>query len=156
MDKVVSRKVGRKWRIAATFLGVGYFPVAPATACALAVTAVVWVSGILDSIFYVPLVLVVIALGVAASSVAEREFGHDGSPIVIDEVAGQMIAFIAMPPTASTFIVGFFLFRFFDILKPFPINRSQRLVSGVGVMADDVMAGIYANLALRIIMGLAS
>ncbi len=93
-------------------------------------------------------------MGVAASSVAERQYGRDGRPIVIDEVAGQMIALFAHPPSAATFIGGFLLFRFFDIVKPFPANRSQELISGVGVMADDVVAGIYANLALWVIVAL--
>ena len=154
MDKRVSASIDWKWRAIATCFWLGYFPVAPATACALAVTAVVWISGALDNPLYLLIASIITILGVPASSVAERQFGRDGKPIVIDEVAGQMIAFAAHPPSATTFIAGFFLFRFFDIVKPFPANRSQRLPSGVGVMIDDVIAGVYANLALRLVYAL--
>lgn len=154
MNERVSASIDWKWRAIATCLWIGYFPVAPATACALAVTVVVWISGGLDSPLYLLIAAGVTILGFPASSVAERQYGRDGSPIVIDEVAGQMIAFAAHPPSATTFIVGFLLFRFFDIAKPFPANRSQRLPSGVGVMMDDLIAGVYANLALRLLYAL--
>ena len=154
MSERVSTKIDWKWRAIATCVWIGHFPVAPATACAFVVTVVVWLSGALDSPYYAPFLVAVVAIGIPAGGVAERRYGRDGGEIVIDEVAGQMIAFLAHPPSAATFIAGFFLFRFFDIAKPFPANRSQRLAGGLGVMADDVIAGIYANLALRLIFAL--
>jgi phosphatidylglycerophosphatase A len=154
LSEGLSFKIDWKWRMVATCFWIGYFPLAPATACSFVVTLFVWITGALVSPFYLPAVVAVTAVGVVASSVAERQYGRDGHPIVIDEVAGQMIAFLGHPPSAATFIGGFLLFRLFDIVKPFPANRSQRLVSGVGVMADDVVAGIYANLALWAIVAL--
>jgi phosphatidylglycerophosphatase A len=154
LSEGVSFKIDWKWRVIATCFWIGYFPFAPATACSFVVTLFIWLTGALDSSLYLLAAVAVTALGVAASSIAERQFGRDGRPIVIDEVAGQMIAFFAHPPSAATFIGGFLLFRFFDIVKPFPANRSQKLMSGVGVMADDVVAGIYANLALWALVAL--
>jgi phosphatidylglycerophosphatase A len=154
LSEDVSFRIDWRWRVIATCFWIGYFPYAPATACSFVVTAFIWLTGALDSQFYLTAVIAVTAVGIAASSVAERQYGRDGHPIVIDEVAGQMITFLAHPPSAAIFIGGFLLFRFFDIVKPFPANRSQKLVSGVGVVADDVVAGIYANVALWALVAL--
>ena len=94
----------------------------------------------------------VTGVGVWSATVAERHFGlDDPGPVVIDEVAGMLIslafAHVSWPGAAA----GFVLFRLFDIAKPFPTRRLERLPGGVGIMADDVMAGIYANLALRVL-----
>jgi phosphatidylglycerophosphatase A len=72
----------------------------------------------------------------------------------VNEALGQPIAFMALPPSMGVFIGGFSLFRFFDILKPFPAGGSQRLRSGLGVMADDVFAGAYANPVLGAVLAL--
>jgi phosphatidylglycerophosphatase A len=141
-------------RALASCLWIGYAPIAPATVCSFAVTIVLWLSGALESPDYIWFIPIIFVVGVVTATRAERIYGHDGRRIVIDEVAGQMIAFAAMPPSATVFIGGFFLFRFFDILKPFPVGRSQRLPSGLGVVTDDVLAGIYANLALRVLVTL--
>jgi phosphatidylglycerophosphatase A len=139
-------------RAVASCFWVGHAPMAPATVCSFVVTIVVWISGGLRNPHYVYFIPVIFIVGVLTAGRAERAYGHDGRQIVIDEVVGQMIAFMAMTPSTATFIGGFFLFRLFDILKPFPAGRSQRLKGGWGVMADDVVAGIYANLVLRAII----
>jgi len=150
----ISSKIDWRWRAIATCFWIGYFPVAPATACSFVVTLVVWLTGALNSPHYYWFVPLVTIIAIPAASMAERKYGHDGREIVVDEVAGQMIAFLFLPASAATFVLGFFLFRLFDILKPFPAGRSQRLPSGLGVVTDDVIAGIYANLALRLILHL--
>jgi len=150
----VSAKVGLGWKALATCLWIGYFPVAPATACSLAVTVVLGVVGGSGSAHLYWIVPLVALLGVPAASVAEREFGRDGKPIVIDEVLGQLVTFVAVPHSAGALVAGFLLFRFFDIVKPFPAHRSQRLISGVGVMTDDLVAGVYANIATRVLLWL--
>ncbi len=76
----------------------------------------------------------------------------DPGCIVIDEIAGIMIAFLGMPFNAFSIAAGFVTFRFFDILKPFPIRyMERRLAGGVGVVMDDLMAGVYSNIALRLL-----
>lgn len=154
MAERISSRIDWRWRVIATCFWIGYFPVAPATACSFVVTLVVWITGGLNSPHYYWFVPLVTIIAIPAASVAERKYGHDGREIVVDEVAGQMIAFLFLPASAATFVLGFFLFRLFDILKPFPAGRSQRLPSGLGVVTDDVIAGIYANLALRLILHL--
>ena len=76
----------------------------------------------------------------------------DDGRIVIDEMMGFFITMLWVPKTARFIVIGFFLFRFFDILKPFPIRRLEKKIKGgFGVVLDDVLAGIYANIVLRLI-----
>ncbi|MGH9767750.1 MAG: phosphatidylglycerophosphatase A family protein [Blastocatellia bacterium] len=104
------------------------------------------------------------ALGVWASDRAEKIFDRkDASQIVIDEVCGQIISFVFITPYLVRLgpqwrwwmVVGFALFRAFDIFKPYPINRLQDLTGGIGVMMDDVLAGIYAAVLLSLLLTLA-
>jgi phosphatidylglycerophosphatase A len=88
-------------------------------------------------------------VGVLASSRAEREFGHDAGPIVFDEVVGQWVSLAGLPLTPATLVASFVLFRAFDVLKPFPAGRSQSLPGGLGIMTDDLFAGLWAQVALR-------
>jgi phosphatidylglycerophosphatase A len=96
------------------------------------------------------LVVVIFFLGVWAAGRSEQFFGRtDPGHVVIDEVAGQMTAFLLLPhPSWKLLLAGFVLFRVFDISKPFPAGRAERLPGGWGIMVDDVIAGIYALGAL--------
>lgn len=102
------------------------------------------------------LLAVVTLAGVVSSTLAERELGLDAGPIVIDEVAGMLVTYLLVPlpdelvPRLAVLATGFVFFRIFDILKPFPVDRIQHLPGGYGIMADDLLAGLYANVALRI------
>lgn len=88
----------------------------------------------------------------------EQELGLDAGPIVIDEVAGMIVTYMLIPlpeaawPRLVVLGAGFVFFRFFDILKPWPADRLQHLPAGYGIMADDVMAGIYSNIGVRILL----
>ena len=133
----------------ATAGGAGLAPLAPGTAGSLVGVAIALPlirSG--SALLYLTVALVLLAAGVWSAGHVEVIYGHDASRIVIDEVVGQMITLaavmwtVALPATAA-WILGFLLFRFFDILKPFPLRRLERLPRGLGVMADDVGAGIY-------------
>ena len=147
-------------RIIATGLWTGFFPVAPGTAgsiLALAIYAAVpgfapSEAGAMPGVGAILAIVLVTMLAVPAASASEDEFGHDGGPIVIDEVVGQWIAVAGLPATPAVLIAGLFLFRVFDVFKPFPAGRSQRLPGGWGVVADDVIAGIYAAIVLRILL----
>jgi len=130
----------------------GYFPFAPATFASF-----VWLlayllipgGGRLSS----PIALVIIVpTAIYVSREMERVHGEDSSRIVIDEFAGMQVTFLMLEPSILVGAVGFCLFRFFDILKPFPINRSQRLGGGVGVVVDDLIAGFYARIVLMILI----
>lgn len=138
----------------ATVAYCGYFPFAPGTvgsAAGLLVYALVWWTQ--SPIVEVGLIVGLFAVGVWAGTVAERYFGGiDPGPIVLDEVVGMLITLAFIPVGLSGAIAGFVLFRIFDVIKPFPAGRFERLHGGLGVMADDAMAAVYANLSLRLAM----
>jgi phosphatidylglycerophosphatase A len=135
---------------------VGYFPVAPGTvgsAAGLLFYAFVWWTQ--SPIVEVALILALFAIGVWAGTTSERYFGGiDPGPIVLDEVVGMLITLAFIPVGLSGAIAGFFLFRVFDVIKPFPAARLEHLHGGLGVMADDAMAAVYANLSLRALLWL--
>jgi phosphatidylglycerophosphatase A len=98
------------------------------------------------------LIVALFAIGVWAGTTAERYFGGiDPGPVVIDEVVGMLITLAFLPVGWIGAVVGFVLFRVFDVIKPFPARRFEALHGGLGVMADDAMAAIYANLVLRLL-----
>ncbi|MBD3163114.1 MAG: phosphatidylglycerophosphatase A [Candidatus Latescibacteria bacterium] len=140
-------------RVVATFGFVGHLPVAPGTWASL-VTVVLWwriapAVPVAGTILFWILLLVA---GTAASAAMERIYGHDDGRIVIDEVAGLLVAVAGFPRLLGIAIAAFVLFRLFDILKPPPVYQLQALPGGFGVMADDLAAGIYANLLLRLLL----
>lgn len=96
-------------------------------------------------------ILVVSLAGIWAASRAEKVLKQeDPRPVVIDEVAGQLLTFLFLPfmPALWELALGFVLFRAFDILKPYPAHRLESLRSGLGIMSDDLMAGLYAGFTL--------
>ena len=130
----------------------GYFPIAPGTvgsAAGLVVYLLVWwtQSPVVEGL----LIVALYAIGIWAGTEAEHYFGGiDPGPVVIDEVLGMLITLAFMPVGLWTAIAGFVLFRIFDVIKPFPAGRFERLHGGLGVMSDDAMAAVYANLSLRL------
>lgn len=134
----------------------GYFPIAPGTigsAAGLVVYLIVWWAQ--SAVVEVGLIVGLFALGTWAGTTAERYFGGiDPGPVVIDEVVGMLITLLFIPVGLSGALIGFFLFRIFDIIKPFPAGRLEALHGGLGVMADDAMAAVYANLSLRAVLWL--
>jgi phosphatidylglycerophosphatase A len=134
----------------------GYSPIAPGTvgsAAGLVVYLVVWWAQ--STLVETGLIAGVFAAGIWAGTEAERYFGGiDPGPVVIDEVLGMLMTLAFMPVVLSTALVGFVLFRISDVIKPFPAGRFERLHGGLGVMADDAMAAVYANLALRVVVHL--
>ena len=134
----------------------GYFPIAPGTvgsAAGLVVYLIVWWTQ--SRAVEVALIVGLFTLGIWAGTTAERYFGGiDPGPVVVDEVVGMLITLAFIPVGLSGAIAGFFLFRIFDIIKPFPAGRLEALHGGLGVMADDAMAAVYANLSLRALLWL--
>jgi phosphatidylglycerophosphatase A len=132
----------------------GYFPFAPGTvgsAAGLVVYLLVWWTQ--SAAVEAGLIAGVYVVGIWAGTTAERFFGGiDPGPVVIDEVLGMLITLAFMPVGLATAIAGFFLFRIFDVIKPFPAGRLENLHGGLGVMSDDAMAAVYANLSLRLVV----
>src|SRR6266705_710780 len=138
----------------ATGLGVGYIPVAPASWASLA-TALCLLPFLprLDPRILGTVIVAVIALGIWAAGEAERSLGRDARPIVIDEIAGMLLAVWAVPLGSRPLVMlalAFVLFRCLDVWKPSPIRQSQRLPGGWGVMVDDILAAAATNLLLRL------
>jgi phosphatidylglycerophosphatase A len=141
-------------KLIASGLGAGFFPIAPATfASALVVLALALAGSATGGVGHPATEAIVLAallpIAIASAHRAERTLGHDASPIVIDEVVGQMIALLWVPRTWPWLLAGFLLFRLFDIWKPLGARRLQDLPGGWGVVADDVLAGLYAFLVLQ-------
>ena len=134
----------------------GYFPIAPGTvgsAAGLLVYLLVWWAG--SPMVEVALIALTFVAGTWAATHAERFFGGiDPGPVVIDEVLGMLVTLAFIPAGWGAVLAGFVLFRVFDVIKPYPANRLEQLHGGFGIMADDAMAGIYANLSLRALMWL--
>jgi phosphatidylglycerophosphatase A len=129
----------------------GYFPIAPGTvgsAAGLLVYLLVSWAGL--PMLDVAAIGLTFAGGAWAATHAERFFGGiDPGPVVIDEVLGMLVTLAFIPAGWQAMLAGFLLFRVFDVIKPFPANRLETLHGGFGIMADDAMAGVYANLGLR-------
>lgn len=139
--------------ILATGFGVGYFPFAPGTiGTLLAIPIYVFLSEIPFPLYEITLVGFFF-LAVWISDKAGVVFGKKDDPrIVIDEIIGFFVTMLWVPKTNLSVIVGFFLFRFFDILKPPPIRLIERVRGGYGVVLDDVLAGVYGSIMLHLIM----
>ena len=98
-------------------------------------------------------IVIVFALGSWSGNIAEHHFGaSDPPPVVIDEVMGMWVTLLLNPVGWQGAVIGFLLFRLFDVIKPYPADRLEHLHGGLGVMADDGMAAIYANIALRLVI----
>lgn len=133
------------WFIA-TAGGLGHAPVAPGTVASLPVALAVWALAPGD-VALLGAALAVTVAGVWAATREETRLGeHDPGSIVIDEVAGMLVACCGHPRTLPWVLGLFLLFRVFDIWKPLGINQLQALPAGLGVMADDLLAGAYASL----------
>jgi phosphatidylglycerophosphatase A len=130
----------------------GRAPVAPGTAgTAVGVLAYLGVRR-LSPEAYVLFCLLIVLIGMWIAGRAEGLLGKKDHPsIVIDEVAGYLVSVAMLPGTWSFIIAAFVLFRIFDIMKPYPLKRLQNLHGGAGVMVDDIGAGVYTNLVLRIV-----
>lgn len=129
---------------------VGFAPVAPGT-FGSAVGLLLWwaerSAGI--GVFEAAVVAVTFVVGVWSATIAEGELGVDPGPVVIDEVLGMFVTLAFLPVNTGGAIVGFLVFRVLDVVKPWPSGRFERLPGGLGVMADDAMAGVYGNLVMR-------
>jgi phosphatidylglycerophosphatase A len=136
----------------ATSGGIGYIPFAPGT-FGSAAGLIVWALLPASPSVQAAAILIVFLVGSWAGTVAERHFGRtDPGQVVIDEVLGMLITLFLNPVGWPGAVLGLLLFRAADIVKPFPANRFERLPGGVGVMADDAMAAVYANLVLRLLL----
>jgi phosphatidylglycerophosphatase A len=136
--------------VLATGFGSGYSPFAPGTAGSAVGLLFVWGMSYLSLPWQLAAVLVVTVLSMIAADIVARSTGlKDPGLIVADEIAGMMVTMIAIPLSATSLILGFILFRVMDVVKPPPARQFENFKGGIGIVADDLMAGVYAHLALR-------
>jgi phosphatidylglycerophosphatase A len=143
-------------KTAATFFGVGYLPFIPGTFGSLAGLALYFcIKG--NNPLYLLVLLIVCLAGFVSCGRAEKAFGKkDPKYAVIDEVAGMLISLIFVPYDLRWIIIGFLVFRLLDTLKPFPANRFQNMHGSLGIMGDDIVAGVYCNIVLQVVWRLAA
>jgi phosphatidylglycerophosphatase A len=138
----------------ATCLGLGYVPFAPGT-FGSAGGLLLWAVLPQSPAAHGAAIVVIFAVGVWSAGLAEQHCrGTDPGPVVIDEVMGMLVTLFMVPVGWPGAAAGFVLFRIFDVIKPPPANRLEQLRGGMGIMADDFMAAVYANLALRMTLAL--
>jgi phosphatidylglycerophosphatase A len=139
--------------VVATGLGSGYSPLAPGTAGSAVGLLLFWPMRGLSPLALALAIALVSAAGVAAASrVARRAGQEDPGRVVVDEVAGMWVTLWLLPATPLLAALGFVAFRVMDVWKPWPARDLERLPGGWGIMADDLMAGVYANLLLRVLL----
>ncbi|MBW1817271.1 MAG: phosphatidylglycerophosphatase A [Deltaproteobacteria bacterium] len=143
--------------ILATWLGTGLIPVASGTFGTVgAVPLAVWLQQA-GPLFRCAMVVSSIGVAMWAADRARRLIGReDPSQVVVDEVVGYLTAAALLPSSWTALVLGFFLFRLFDIWKPFPVRQMERLPGGVGIVMDDVVAGLYTALVAKAILMLFS
>ncbi len=140
-------------KLLASCFGIGYIRGGGTIAAAITVAA--WYLTPLKTAGYLAggiVTVMIVAAGTWMASKTEKDWGKDSSRVVIDEVAGMCVTLLFIPVKPLYVITGLILFRFFDIAKPLMIRRTESLPGGWGVMADDVVAGIYSNLLLHLVL----
>jgi phosphatidylglycerophosphatase A len=144
---------GKAALILGTWFGSGLIPFASGTFGTLAAAPLVALSSVFSPLSSALFLMIMTLIAIRASQVVQRLFKKvDPSEVVIDEVAGFLLTMLWIPLSWGTLLAGFLLFRLFDIWKPWPANAAERLHGGLGIVLDDLVAGLYANLGLRLIL----
>jgi len=144
---------GKTALILGTWFGSGLMPFASGTFGTLAAVPLVGLLALFSPLFSVLFLLIMTLVAIWASQVVQNLLNRvDPSEVVIDEVAGFLLTLLWIPLSWGTLLAGFLLFRFFDIWKPWPAGPAEKLHGGLGIVLDDLIAGLYANLGLRTIL----
>ena len=133
----------------ATVCGIGYISKGAGSIASVAYCFVWFLFPFAGPQWQLVALCMVLAFGIWSAGKVEKIWGHDSNRVVIDEIAGMIITLLLVPVSIGYGIAGLLLFRFFDIVKPLGIKKAERLHGGAGVMADDVVAGVYAWIVLQ-------
>ncbi len=148
-------------KIGGSMFYLGFIPLMPGTIGSFVTVAALWYYRDTAAPYFMPqnattfwlYYLLFLAVTIFLSNDSKEIHGHDdASPIIIDECAGQIITFFLHPLSFRVLLLGFLLFRFYDIVKPFPIHKFEELDDGLGITMDDVAAGVFANVSLFVII----
>jgi phosphatidylglycerophosphatase A len=138
--------------ILGTGLGSGYVPFAPGTAGSFAALLIFYLFPLSDG-YWLVLCVIFFMLGLWSSSLIEKEQGvKDPAQVVIDEWVGQWLALLFLPRSILILLADFALFRILDIIKPFPAGKLQNIKGGMGIMIDDIIAAVYVNVIMHILL----
>ncbi len=158
-EAIEPRSTAPPWAtLVATFFGAGRLRPGPGTWGSLATGLLWWlIASHISPAARLPLILallvLVVAIGIPAATLEARGCGRkDPSHVVIDEVAGQLVTYIACPIVWPALLAGFILFRVFDILKPPPVRSLEKLPEGTGIVVDDLGAGVYGLIVLQLLL----
>ena len=145
---------GKTALLLSSLFGVGLMPKAPGTFGTLVSLPLVMVMNYLGGFFGALFLIIFIPIAIWSSGLTQKLLGQDDpSEVVIDEVAGFLLTLFLLPSSWHILFLGFVLFRLFDILKPFPIGMLEKKIrGGTGIVIDDLVSGVYANLCLRIFL----
>lgn len=136
----------------ASIFGIGYIK-GGGTLAAIVTCPLIWAIWQLNISWALPVATVLVTLlGIYVGNKVEPEWGKDSYRVVIDEVAGMMVTMLFVPANLYLLAIGLVLFRLFDIVKPLYIRRMEALPAGTGVMMDDVLAGVYGNIVLQVVV----
>ena len=139
-------------RCIATGFFAGYSPIASGTAGSLAALVIFMIPAMQTTAVLSTAIIVVFFIGIYTSAKMEHVCGDDPSIVVIDEIVGMWVSLVFLPVSIWLMLLSFVLFRLFDIFKPAPARQLEKLRNGWGIMLDDVVAGVYANLSVRLLL----
>lgn len=131
----------------------GFSPIASGTVGSVVGLAIFYlIPGFEQWWILLPAIVVTFALGVKASAEMEKRYGHDPGEVTIDEIVGMWVAMLFLPKDFLAMGIAFFLFRIFDIIKPYPARKFDNVHGGVGIMMDDIIAGLYTVASIHLIV----
>ncbi|MGH2567912.1 MAG: phosphatidylglycerophosphatase A family protein [Bacteroidota bacterium] len=130
----------------------GFSPVASGTVGSAVALAIYFLPGFEQPVVILPVGFFTFLAGVRASHLMEQQYGHDPAEVTIDEVVGMWVSLLLLPKHILIAGCAFLLFRIFDIFKPFPARKFDNVLGGLGIMMDDVVAGLYTNLAMHLLI----
>lgn len=146
------------WHIKAFASGLfsGYFPVASGTVGSAVALAFYFIPGFEQPFVIIPIGFCTFLIGAQAAHRMEGRFGHDPTEVTIDEIVGMWISLLLLPKSLLIALSTFLIFRVLDIVKPFPARKFDNVRSGIGIMMDDVVAGVYTNLIMHFALAIPS
>jgi phosphatidylglycerophosphatase A len=130
----------------------GYIPFASGTFGSLAALLIYFIPGFSNPVVMIPAIIIFTVYGIYVGTKFEKVYGKDPAECTIDEVVGMWITLLFVPKTIIISLIGFFIWRILDIIKPSPARQAEQLHGGLGIMSDDVIAGIYSLIILHIIL----
>ena len=130
----------------------GYSPVASGTVGSIVGLLFYCIPGFESPLVICIVIIMTFIIGIKLSGIMEKRYGHDPAEVTIDEIVGMWLSFFILPKKLIVILAAFIIFRFLDIIKPFPARRFDNMNGGLGIMMDDVVAGIYTNIIVRLLI----